>query len=669
MPNRLADATSPYLLQHQDNPVDWYPWGEEAFAAARDRDRPILLSVGYSACHWCHVMAHESFEDPATAAVMNDLFVNVKVDREERPDVDGIYMAAVQAMNGHGGWPMTVFLAPDGRPFFAGTYYPRDPRGGMPSFLQVLEAIDDAWRTRRQDIEQQSGRLVSAITNRIEPGTDAVTPADLSRAYQAIMGGFDWEHGGFGGAPKFPQVPTLEFLLRVRAEPWAEQAHDALRLTLDRMATGGIYDHLGGGFARYAVDRVWLVPHFEKMLYDNALLARLYLRAGQELGEPRYTEIARQTLDYLLADLGLPGGGLASAEDADSEGVEGKFYVFDADEFATVVGNDAAAVGAVLGMTPEGNFEGATILHTARPVEEVAAEHGVSPARLAAAVAGAKARLLAVRNDRIRPGLDDKVITAWNGLALRALAEAGAVLADPHYLEAARHNARFVLTHLRRPDGRLLRSYRDGHADIPAFLDDHAAYAVGLFALYQATGEEEWYRSAIELVEAMLDLFWEDGEFYSVGHDAERLITRPQDIMDNPTPSGNSLAAEALLTAALFTGDPQLFDRAEAALRGGSGLIRRYPAAVGHLLAVAHSWLSPPREVAIVGRGDDLTAVFWERYRPDAVLAHHDGVSPSVVPLLESRVPHGGDPLAYVCRRFVCEAPVSNPDRLREQLA
>ncbi len=669
MPNRLATATSPYLLQHQDNPVDWYPWGEEAFETARALDRPILLSVGYSACHWCHVMAHESFEDPATAGIMNELFVNVKVDREERPDVDGIYMSAVQAMNGHGGWPMTVFLTPDGKPFFAGTYFPAEARGGMPSFRQVLAAMDEAWRDRRDDIEAQAERLVEAVSRRIGPGERPITQLQLEAAYETMVSNVDRLHGGFGGAPKFPQVPGLEFLLRISGEDWAPQAAGALALTLDRMAAGGIYDHLAGGFARYATDTTWLVPHFEKMLYDNALLARLYLRAGQELENADYLRVATETLDYLLRDLGLPGGGLASAEDADSEGVEGKFYVFGYDEFANLVGGpDTAVIAAALGVTPSGNFEGSNIIHAAAPLDEVAAEHGVAVEWLSAAVSDAKGRLLEARDRRVRPGLDDKVITAWNGLALRALAEAGAVLGESRYLESGRANARFVLANLRRADGRLLRSFREGEGHVPGFLDDYAAYAIGLLTLYQATGEDEWFVGGLELVRAMLELFWEGEEFHSTAHDADELITRPQDVMDNPTPSGNSLAAEALLMAALLTGEPELFDRAEGAIRAGSALAGQYPAAVGHLLAVAHSWLLPPKEVAIVGAGaGDLIRVFWERYRPAAVLA--TGTTESPVPLLEGRLPRDGEALAYVCQRFTCSAPTSDPDVLREQLA
>ncbi|MBT8203573.1 MAG: thioredoxin domain-containing protein [Acidimicrobiia bacterium] len=669
MPNRLADATSPYLLQHKDNPVDWYEWGDEAFTAAAERDRPVLLSVGYSACHWCHVMAHESFEDEATAALMNGLFVNVKVDREERPDVDSIYMTAVQAMNGHGGWPMTVFLTPDGRPFFAGTYFPKEARGGMPSFRQVLEAIDEAWRERRTDIENQSDRLVEAVSRTIPPSAEGISAAHLAAAYEQIIGGVDWEHGGFGGAPKFPQVPALEFLLRVRNEPWADRAGEALTISLDAMAAGGIRDHLAGGFARYATDRIWLVPHFEKMLYDNALLARVYLWAGVELDRPDYLAVARQTLDYVLDDLGVDGGGLASAEDADSEGVEGKFYVFDRDEFAAVVGPSADVVGAVFGVSAEGNFEGSTILHAARPIADVADERGVAVEWLTAEVEAARRKLLDARNQRVRPGLDDKVITAWNGLALRALAEAGAVLADDRYLAAARANARFVLDALRRPDGRLLRSWRRGQAHVPGFLEDYAAYALGLLVLYEATGEEEWFTSGHALLTGMIELFWDGDRFFSVAEDGEELITRPQDLMDNPAPSGSSLAAEALMKAALLTGDPELAALVDSALRAGGALAEQYPSAVGHLLAVAHSWASGPREVAIVGEGGaELVATFWSRYRPDAVLAVSDGTGESSVPLLVGRIPHEGPALAYVCQNFVCAAPVDKPDELAGQL-
>ena len=670
MANRLANETSPYLLQHKDNPVDWFPWGEEAFARAREDNKPLLVSIGYSACHWCHVMERESFEDQGTAELMNELFVNVKVDREERPDVDDVYMSAVQAMSGSGGWPMTVFLTPEGKPFFAGTYFPKEDHRGMPSFGRVLRGVANAWDEQRDQVMAQADEITAAIGREVPAEAGPITSEHLQASYEQLTASMDRRHGGFGGAPKFPQVPSLEFLLRVMHESWAPEAADLLRLTLDRMAAGGIYDHLGGGFARYATDQIWLVPHFEKMLYDNALLAHLYLRASQELGSDVYAMVARETLDYILRDLSVEGGGLASAEDADSEGVEGKFYVFDHSEFEEVVGNDADLVGEVLGVTGAGNFEGSNILHLAEPLAEVAEKYGLGESDVAATVTAAKQKLLAVRDKRVRPGLDDKVITAWNGLALRALAEAGAVWKDERYLAAARDNARFVLSELRLDDGRLLRSYRAGKAQVPAFLEDYAAYAVGLFTLYQASGEVEWYEAALELTVAIIDLFWEDDRFYATGRDAEQLITRPTDLMDNPSPSGNSLAAEALLMAALYTGDPDLFERAEAAMRAGAALAGRYPSAVGHLLAVAHSWQRPPKEVAIVGSdAGNLVDVVWERYRPALVLATDPGDGSGLaVPLLSGRTPHDGPALAYVCERFVCQAPVKTAQELSSQL-
>ncbi len=650
--------------------MDWYPWGEEAFTKARAEGKPLLVSVGYSACHWCHVMERESFEDIETADVMNELFVNVKVDREERPDVDDVYMTAVQAMNGHGGWPMTVFTTPDGKPFFAGTYFPKEDRGGMPSFRRVLHGVAEAWRERRSEITDQADRVAEAISHTIEPASNSIDAPTLEAAYRNLVSRVDREHGGFGGAPKFPQVPGLEFLLRVRREAWAGEADEILRLTLDRMAVGGIYDHLGGGFARYATDRGWLVPHFEKMLYDNALLARLYLWAGRELGNDQYTTVARQTLDYMLRDLLVPGGGLASAEDADSEGVEGKYYVFDHAAVVAAGAPHGQAVAALWGATEAGNFEGANILHAARTLAEVAHEYGLDPADLSAAQAAAAERLLEVRAGRIRPGLDDKVITAWNGLALRALAEAAAVLSDERYLHAARANAQFVLERLRRPDGRLLRSYRAGNAQVPAFLEDYAGLAVGVLTLYQVSGEAEWFDAGLELVDQMVDLFWDGAQFFATGRDAEGLITRPQDLMDNPAPAGNSLAAEALMMAALLTGRPDLFDLTEAALRAGGALAIDHPAAVGHLLAVAHSWGAPPKEVAVVGvDAGPLLAAVWDQYRPEVVVAHDPGTSSRApVPLLEGRVPHQGPALAYVCERFVCQAPTNDPAQMRVQL-
>ena len=679
MPNRLAAATSPYLLQHQNNPVDWHEWGPAAFELAREQDRPILLSVGYSACHWCHVMAHESFEHDATAAVMNRLFVNVKVDREERPDVDRIYMDAVQAMTGRGGWPMTVFLTPEGRPFFAGTYFPREDRPNQPSFGRVMAAVTEAWTNRRDEVEAQAGQLTAAVQGTIAAAAEPPADHVFEGAYSSVHASWDRTHGGFGGAPKFPQAPTLEFLLRIADEPWASDASAMLEETLLAMARGGIYDHVAGGFARYSVDAHWLVPHFEKMLYDNALLARIYLRAWQVLGHDRLRTVAVETLDYLLRDLALPGGGFASAEDADSEGVEGKFYVFGSAEFLDLAGAaDGPIARDYFGVSEPGNFEGANILFEAVSVEDVASKHGIDEATARTAIDRVRAALAEARARRVRPALDDKVVTAWNGLTLRALAEAGAILGSDRYLEAARANARFVLSELRRPDGRLMRSWREGRATVPAFLEDHAAYAIGLLALFQATGEVEWYREAVALVAAIRHLFADpDGDgFFTSGTDVERLIARPKDLFDNPTPSGNSLAAEALFQLSLYTGDAGTRQDADGVLRLAGRLLESYPQAVGHLLAVAASSRIGAKEVAVIGAPEDprtqqLLEVVWARFLPGCALAVDpgDGSAAAEIELLTGRVPHAGPPVAYVCRDFVCRAPTSEPVELARLLA
>jgi len=670
MPNRLAEETSPYLLQHQDNPVDWYPWGEDARQQARLEDKPILLSVGYSACHWCHVMAHESFEDEETAALMNRLFVNIKVDREERPDIDAIYMDAVQRLTGRGGWPMTVFLTPAGEPFYAGTYFPKDDRPGMPSFARIMLAVADAWQHRRTDVQSQADQLVETIDRTLPPAEELPTRASLVDALEVLRGIFDHEHGGFGGAPKFPQEPVLEFLLRIGSEPWADGALEMANTTLMAMARGGLHDHVGGGFARYAVDRHWLIPHFEKMLYTNAQLARLYLRAWQMTGESRFQAVAISTLEYMARDLKLAGGGFAAAEDADSEGVEGKFYVWSAEEFRSIVGDDIASLAAAyFGVTPTGNFEGMNHLHEARSIENVAADHGVPPEAVEEAVATARAGLLEARRPRVRPGLDDKVVTSWNGLAIRALAEAGAVLDEGRYLDLAEETARFVLEHNRNESGRLLRSSGMGRAGRPGFSEDYATLAVGLFALYQATGDPGWYSEANELVERMVDLFADPaGGFFTTGSDAEALIIRPKDHYDSPHPSANSMAAEACLIASLYTGDAELRALAEGAIRAGGRLIEGAPTGVGHLLAVLASLLLPPREVAIVGpEADRLARVVWERFRPDVALAVDTTGEAAIVPLLAGRESPDAT-RAFVCRDFVCELPVSDLESLRRQL-
>jgi hypothetical protein len=667
--NRLAQSASPYLLQHAENPVEWWEWGDEAFAAARLRDVPILLSVGYSACHWCHVMAHESFEDPATAAQMNEGFVNIKVDREERPDVDAVYMEATQAMTGRGGWPMTVFIDHDGQPFYTGTYFPPEDRHGMPGFRSVLAAISEAWAERRPDLGRQAEKVTGAIGQVMPSAADLPGEQTLAAAVEAISGQYDPVHGGFGGAPKFPQQPVIEFLLRIHDRPWAGRAAEMVKGSLAAMAAGGIRDHLGGGFARYSVDTRWLVPHFEKMLYDNAQLARLYLWAGVEFESESMTEVAIDTLEYMLAVLRHPDGGFFSAEDADSEGVEGKFYVWSHDEFTEVAGDDAPVAATYFGVTPVGNFEGSNILHRARSITDVAADHGLTDAEAADAVHRAARALLERRATRVGPGLDDKVVAAWNGLAIRAFAEAGAVLAEPRFIAAAEAAARFVLDRLRDDAGRLHRSWAKGRQGPVGVLDDQAALAIGLFALFAATGDTGWYQEAMALVSALSPLFADPaGGYYTTAVDGEALIVRPKDYFDNPLPSGNSLAAEALIIASAYTGDVTLWDTAETTIRAAGTVLERAPTGAGHMLGVLAAVLEGPRELAVVGpEADRLAAVAWEHFRPGLVLARASAPGAEIVPLLAGRG-RSGATLAYLCRRFVCDAPVTSEEELRSLL-
>jgi uncharacterized protein YyaL (SSP411 family) len=667
VPNRLSGSTSPYLRQHAGNPVDWYEWGEDAFAEARRRQAPILLSVGYSACHWCHVMAHESFEDPETASVMNAGFVNIKVDREERPDVDAVYMEAVQATTGRGGWPMTVFMTPDGLPFYTGTYFPDRDRHGLPSFRRVMEAVLDAWTHRRQEVIGQGEQLRAAIDNRLPVAGTRPARESLVAAYQQLGSEYDPVNGGFGGAPKFPQQPVLEFLLRIRDESWAPKASSMLTQTLTRMARGGIYDQVGGGFARYTVDADWLVPHFEKMLYDNAQLARLYLWAGIEFGSSQYRQIAVETLEYLRRDLRHPDGAFFAAEDADSEGEEGRFYVWSHDEFHQVVGEvDGPVAARVFGITPAGNFEGSNILHLAMGFTEAGEADGRSPEEVGEAIARARRRLLEARSRRVRPGLDHKVVASWNGLAIRAFAEAGRALDRPDFIDDARRAARFVLERMRRPHGRLHRSWSEGLATVDGFLEDHASLAVGLFTLYAVTGEVEWFDAAHSLTAMIPEWFTDpEGGFYSTSRDAEALIKRPKDQMDNPLPSGNSLAAEALLLSSLYTGDPAARELVDGVIRAGSILVERYPSAVGHLLAVMASIEKGTRELAVVGPAAGiLAAPAWSRYRPEmAIASSSDGSESRSVPLLADRF-RPDQTLAYLCEGFVCSNPVSTAEAL-----
>jgi uncharacterized protein YyaL (SSP411 family) len=678
MPNRLSGETSPYLLQHAHNPVDWYPWGPEALERSRAEDRPILLSVGYSACHWCHVMERESFEDDETAALMNQWFVNVKVDREERPDVDSIYMTAVQDMTGRGGWPMTVFLTPGGAPFYGGTYYPPQPRYGMPSFRQVLAAVAEAWRERRDDVERSAGELRERLaqSSAVAPAVSPLDPAVLDEAAAALARRFDPRWGGFGPAPKFPQAMVLELLLRQWKRSGDARSLEMADVTLRRMAEGGMYDHVGGGFARYSTDEQWLVPHFEKMLYDNALLARVYLHAWQATGSDDHRRVVEETLGWVLREMTSPEGGFHSALDADSEGEEGRFYVWSADEVDALLGpGDGPLFRRWYDVSETGNWEGTNILHTARALDDVARAQGAEPERLRAIVDRGRAVLYEARAKRVWPGLDDKVLTSWNAMMLHAFAEAGRVLERGDWIEAAARNAGLLLGGL-RPDGRLLRTWKDGRAKIPAFLEDHALLVDALIALYEADWDERWVREARGLADEMLRRFWDGdaGVFYDTADDAEELVVRPRDVFDNATPSGSSAAVMALLRLGELVGEAAYREVAERALGGSMEMMARVPFGFGHLLCALDFATATPAEVAIVGdpAADDTRALVRavsRPYLPNTVLAFRapDG-GESIIPLLEGRTAIDERATAYVCERLACRQPVTEPDALAEQL-
>ncbi len=669
MPNRLATATSPYLRQHADNPVDWHEWGEEPFAEARNRDVPIILSVGYATCHWCHVMAHESFEDDDTAAFMNANFVNIKVDREERPDIDRIYMDAVTAMTGRGGWPMTVFLTPGAEPIYAGTYYPKVRMSHHPSFMDVMGAVLDAWRTNRDGAEQQAATVAEAIRRTEPPSTVLPDVAFLDRSVMVLSNTFDRVNGGFGTAPKFPQAPTLELLLRTAAlrpgTPAAEASTEMLVRMLNAMADGGIRDHLMGGFARYSVDAQWLIPHFEKMLYDNALLARVYLRAWQVTGVDRFRGVAIETLSWLDTTMSDPAGGIHSAEDADSEGEEGKFAVWSWNEFGAVLGDDRDLAAAIYGATPTGNFEGMNNLNRFTDLSSVSAATGLTLDEIVERQQSIDERLREARGSRVPPARDGKIVTAWNAYAMRAFAEAGAVLDNEQYVSRAGRIAHFLLSEA-SPGGALVRSWRDapGH---PAFADDHAALALGLYTLYQVTGKELWFTAAERHVAELRSRFTAaDGGFHTTSTSTE-LISRPLDTQDNPTPSDNSLALEALLVHAAYTGDSAAAAEAEATMAVIATTAMQHPGFGGYALAVWLTHLVGIREVALIG--DDtssLQRIVWDAFRPDVVVALGDG-SPSAVPLLLDR-PGTPSGLAYVCQNLVCDLPTDTPEALVAQL-
>ncbi|MFL6209086.1 MAG: thioredoxin domain-containing protein [Pyrinomonadaceae bacterium] len=678
--NRLQHETSPYLLQHAHNPVDWHPWGAEALAKARTENKPILLSIGYSACHWCHVMEHESFENEEIARLMNESFVNIKVDREERPDLDQVYMNAVQMMTGHGGWPMTVFLTPDLVPFYGGTYFPPVDRHNMPGFPRVLQSVAAAYRQDPDGIAETAASVMTELRrmNLTRESDAPLSVANLDAAYRGIARSYDARFGGFGGAPKFPAAMSLEFLLRIWQRTGDSAALEMVTHTCRRMAEGGLYDQLGGGFHRYSTDARWLVPHFEKMLYDNALLSRLYLHVYQATGDEFFRRIAQETLDYVAREMTDADGGFYSTQDADSEGVEGKFFVWSRAEIMQLLdADDGALVCTYYDVTETGNFEGENILNVPRPAAEVAQEAGVSVDNLLATVKCARPILFTAREQRIKPARDEKVLTAWNGMMLGSFAEAAAILDRADYREIAERNASFILTALRR-DGGLLHVYKDGQAKQQGFLDDYACVAQGLLALYEATGALRWLEAALALTDEMSAEFWDEAEggFFFTARRSESLIVRQKDFFDNATPSGNSVAAEVLLRLSVLMEKPDYQRKAVTLFRLMHDTLTRYPSAFGCLLGALDFHLAPPKEIAIVGAAEQaetraLMREVWRRYLPNKVVAladEADEQARAIVPLLRARPKLGGRATAYVCENYTCQQPVTTPQELGAQL-
>ena len=679
MTNRLAKETSPYLAQHAENPVDWYPWGAEALERARREDKPILLSIGYAACHWCHVMAHESFEDEATARLMNELFVNIKVDREERPDLDSIYMQATQAMTGHGGWPMTVFLTPDTAPFYTGTYFPPEDRHGMPSFKRVLQAVAEAYRDRRSGVESTAAKMRELYANASVPGgaTGELTATTLDRAYRAVAQRYDGRHGGFDGAPKFPQAMTLDFLLRYWRRTGTDYALEMAMTSFRKMARGGIYDQLGGGFHRYAVDAVWLVPHFEKMLYDNALLSRLGVHLWQATRDPEIRRVTEETIDWVAREMASPEGGFYSSLDADSEGHEGTFYVWTREELDRALGSETAIAVSYWGLTGEPNFEGKYILHVPHEMTVVAARAGVPVTDVTDAVSRARAELLARRARRERPGRDEKVLAAWNALMVRGIAEAARAFGRADYRALAVRNGEFLLREMVR-DGRVMRSYTAGITRIAGYLEDHAAVALGFLDLYGLTFDATWLDAARQVSHAVDTWFWDEdaGAYFDTARDHEPLLTRPRDVTDNAVPSGTSLAVDLLLRLAELLGDDARRRRAMHVLETLAEPIARYAPAFGHLLGAADMAVHGAVEVALAGDpgADDfrsLADAIGAEYVPSLVIAGGPSKgthAATPVALLADKIPRDDRATAYVCRQYLCEEPTSDPAALPSQL-
>jgi len=679
--NRLINETSPYLLQHAHNPVDWYPWGPEALERARSENKPILLSIGYSACHWCHVMEHESFENPEIARLMNENFVCIKVDREERPDLDAIYMNAVQMMTGHGGWPMTMFLTPDLKPFYGGTYYPPEDRHGMPGFPRVLMAIADSFKNKPVDVGQSADAIAAELrrSNRFSSSKEMLTTDVLNQAYRLIRSNFDAADGGFGRAPKFPPSMTLMSLLRFYRRTNSADALSMVELTLNKMASGGIYDHLAGGFARYSVDAHWLVPHFEKMLYDNALLVRIYLYAYQATGNARYRSIAEEALEYIVRDMTDRTGAFYSSEDADSEGEEGKFYVWTPEEVLAALGDeDGLVFCAFFNVTRQGNFEhGTSILNTPRTLEEFSEETGRGIDEVRRIIRAGKQKLAQVRSLRVRPGRDDKSLAAWNGLMLTAFAEAANILGRDDYRQVAIRNAEFILDKL-MIDGRLLRTYKNGQAKLNAYLEDYAYVAEGLLALYEATFEPRYIQQTLHLADVMIERFWDadEGGFFFTASDHEELIARTKDYFDNAIPSGNSVAALLFQKLAVLTREHKYQRCALDIMHTAKDVVAKFPSAFGYLLCAIDFYLSEPREIAIVGGRDShevrlFVEEIYSRFLPNKVIAGTSEEGPEsagVVQLLADRPKLNGTPTAYVCRNYVCLAPATNREELADRL-
>jgi len=678
MPNRLANESSPYLLQHAHNPVDWFPWGEEALRKAAEENKPIFLSIGYAACHWCHVMEHESFEDPATAAIMNEHFVSIKVDREERPDLDAIYMQAVVAMTGGGGWPMSVWLTPEGVPFYGGTYFPNTPRHGLPSFAQILAALADVWQHQPDQLQRTTESVLDHL--RQESGllgqAGGAPSADiLDSAVQSIGAAFDWANGGWGRAPKFPQPMAIEFLLRYHVRKRDEYALRLVSHALTAMARGGIYDQLGGGFHRYATDASWIVPHFEKMLYDNSQLARVYLHAWQLTGADFYRRIAAETLDYVAREMTHPDGGFYSTQDADSEGEEGKFFVWSIDEIRRLLGDEAILFNDVYGVKKDGNFEGRNILHVARDPAEVARANGVGVEQLGAILEEAKRKLFEAREQRVKPGRDEKVLTAWNGLMLAAFAEAARAMKRDDYRNIAIRSAEFVLREMRTPEGRLLRTWKGGSgAKLNGYLEDYTHLAEGLLELYQTTFDARWFVAARELADATMAHFAApDGVFYDTSDDHEALVVRPRDLQDNAMPSGNALAATVLLKLGAYTGEARYTETAERMLAGLHAALQQYPTAFGQWLVAYEFAAGSPKEIAVVGDPESadtqaMLDVIFDGFRPHQVVALKRPGEESPIPLLDYREQIDGKATVSVCQHFACMMPVTEPEALKEQL-